>query len=46
MTLIAKLDFPEMAFTLYFLAYADPSEVPDDPKERVSCGWRVPRGAV
>jgi lactoylglutathione lyase len=27
MTLICKLDFPEMAFTLYFLAYCDPAEV-------------------
>lgn len=27
MTLLAKLDFPEMAFTLYFVGYCDPSEV-------------------
>lgn len=27
MTLLAKLDFPEMAFTLYFVAYCDPDEV-------------------
>ena len=37
MTLIAKLPFPTMEFTLYFLAYCgDPaSDVPDDPQDRI-----------
>lgn len=36
MTLMAKLDFPAMKFTLYFVAYTDsPSDVPDDPKDRI-----------
>ena len=41
MTLVARLEFPEMAFTLLFLAYvADASEIPDDPRERVrACVW-------
>lgn len=43
MTLVAKLDFPEMAFSLYFVAYADPSEVPEDPKERAK--WMLSRPA-
>jgi lactoylglutathione lyase len=39
MTLLAKLDFPEMSFTLYFLGYEDPASIPEDPRERVRC-WR------
>lgn len=35
MTLLQKLDFPEMEFSLYFLAYlSDEEKIPDDPKER------------
>jgi lactoylglutathione lyase len=34
MTLITKLDFPTMKFSLYFLAYADPEDVADDPLDR------------
>lgn len=35
MTLLQKLDFPEMQFSLYFLAYlANGEEIPDDPVER------------
>jgi len=34
MTLLQKLDFPDMAFSLYFLAYLAEGEViPDDPAE-------------
>jgi lactoylglutathione lyase len=36
MTLLTKLDFPSMKFTLYFLAYCSaPDDVPDDPEDRV-----------
>jgi lactoylglutathione lyase len=46
MTLIAKLPFPTMKFTLYFLAYTPQGGVPDDPQDRIEacmgrCG--VPR---
>lgn len=43
MTLLAKLDFPEMAFTLLFVGFAEPSEVPEDPKERAR--WMFSRPA-
>ncbi|GBF96494.1 lactoylglutathione lyase [Raphidocelis subcapitata] len=43
MTLLAKLPFPEMAFTLYFVGYARPDEVPEDPKERAK--WMFSRPA-
>jgi lactoylglutathione lyase len=38
MTLLAKLDFPDMSFTLYFLGYEDPADIPEDPRERVRGG--------
>lgn len=35
MTLLQKLDFPPMKFSLYFMAYlADGEMIPDDPAER------------
>jgi len=36
MTLLKKLDFPDMEFTLYFLGYLrkEDGPVPDDPQER------------
>jgi lactoylglutathione lyase len=34
-TLLDRLDFSEMKFTLYFLGYYPGEEVPDDPQERV-----------
>lgn len=42
MTLLTKLDFPSMKFTLYFLAYCDsPTDVPDSPEDRIeSCMGR------
>jgi lactoylglutathione lyase len=36
MTLIAKLPFPSMKFTLYFVAYCDAEkDIPDDPGDRI-----------
>jgi hypothetical protein len=32
--LLAKLDFADMKFSLYFLGYASPEDVPDDPVDR------------
>jgi len=34
MTLLAKLDFPSMKFSLYFVGYEPLEAVPDDEKER------------
>lgn len=34
MTLLQKYDFPEAKFTLYFMGYADPKDVPTNTKER------------
>jgi lactoylglutathione lyase len=43
MTLVLKLDFPDMAFSLYFLAHVDdPSEIPTDPKKRAAWVFRRP----
>ncbi|WP_110670241.1 lactoylglutathione lyase [Salinicola halophilus] len=36
MRLLRKLDFPEMQFTLYFLAHADADEIPTDDGERTA----------
>jgi lactoylglutathione lyase len=35
MTLLAKLDFPSMSFSLYFLGYEKVEDIPEDPAERV-----------
>lgn len=32
--LLLKLDFPSMDFSLYFMGYENPADVPSDPKER------------
>jgi catechol 2,3-dioxygenase-like lactoylglutathione lyase family enzyme len=34
MTLLVKLDFPEAKFTLYFMGYENPADVPQDPAAR------------
>lgn len=41
MTLLTRLDFPEMKFTLYFMGYESPTEVPEDSKERAK--WALSR---
>ena len=42
MTLIKRLDFPEMSFTLYFMGYvrADDDPIPEDKKERTAYAFR------
>lgn len=43
MTLVLTLPFPDMDFSLYFLAYVDdPAEIPQDPKERAAWVFRRP----
>lgn len=34
MTLLQKLDFPSMKFSLYFMGYENPDEIPKDHDER------------
>ncbi|KAL2653664.1 hypothetical protein R1flu_021792 [Riccia fluitans] len=40
MTLLKRLDFPEMKFSLYFVGYEDPSSIPSDPAERMAYTFR------
>ena len=42
MTLVERLDFADMAFSLYFLAYVDPSLIPEDRKERARWMFGLP----
>lgn len=44
MQLLQKLDFPEMKFSLYFMGYEDPKEIPSDRKERLE--WTFSRKAT
>ncbi|KAE8286452.1 Lactoylglutathione lyase [Larimichthys crocea] len=44
MTLLQKIDFPSMRFTLYFLGYEEKSEIPGDIKERTA--WTFSRRAT
>lgn len=44
MRLLQKLDFPEMKFSLYFMGYEDPTEIPSDLKERTI--WTFSRKAT
>lgn len=42
MTLLCKLDFPDMAFSLYFVGYCKPEDVPEDPVERARWMFGLP----
>ncbi|KAL7388532.1 hypothetical protein ABVT39_015897 [Epinephelus coioides] len=44
MTLLQKIDFPSMRFTLYFLGYEDKADIPADIKERTA--WTFSRRAT
>lgn len=45
MTLLQKLDFPESRFSLYFLGYENPADVPvDNNTERTK--WAMSRKAT
>nr|XP_043905777.1 lactoylglutathione lyase-like [Solea senegalensis] len=44
MTLLQKIDFPSMRFTLYFLGYEDKSDIPANVKERTA--WTFSRRAT
>ena len=42
MTLLDRLDFKDMAFSLYFLGFVDASKIPIDRKERVQWTFSQP----
>ncbi|CAK7332217.1 unnamed protein product [Dovyalis caffra] len=44
MSLLKRLDFPEMKFSLYFLGYEDPASAPTEPVERTV--WTFGRKAT
>ncbi|XP_068198999.1 lactoylglutathione lyase-like [Antennarius striatus] len=44
MTLLQKIDFPSMRFTLYFLGYEEKADIPADIKERTA--WTFSRPAT
>ncbi|XP_073412379.1 lactoylglutathione lyase-like [Dendrobates tinctorius] len=44
MTLLQKLDFPSMKFSLYFMGYEDKKDIPEDIKERTA--WTFSRKAT
>lgn len=44
MTLLAKLDFPSMSFSLFFLGYEKVEDIPEDPAERAR--WMFGRPAI
>ncbi|KAM9421194.1 lactoylglutathione lyase-like [Salvelinus alpinus] len=44
MTLLQKIDFPSMCFTLYFLGYEEKKEIPADIKDRTA--WTFSRRAT
>ncbi|XP_070578276.1 lactoylglutathione lyase-like [Ptychodera flava] len=44
MRLLHKFDFPEMTFSLYFMGYANPDEIPKNTEEKVK--WMLTRPAA
>lgn len=44
MTLLKKLDFPSMTFSLFFMGYEDPTEIPEDADERTT--WALSKKAT
>ncbi|XP_066533501.1 lactoylglutathione lyase-like isoform X2 [Hoplias malabaricus] len=44
LTLLQKIDFPSMHFTLYYLGYEDKRDIPEDVKERTA--WTFSRRAT
>ncbi|XP_035473216.1 lactoylglutathione lyase [Scophthalmus maximus] len=44
LTLLQKIDFPSMRFTLYFLGYEDKCDIPGDVRERTA--WTFSRRAT
>lgn len=42
MTLLERLDFADMTFSLYFLGYVDAASIPSDRKERVQWMFSQP----
>lgn len=42
MRLLGKFHFPNMAFSLYFMGYAEESAIPKDPTERIAYLFRLP----
>ncbi|XP_061725983.1 lactoylglutathione lyase [Cydia pomonella] len=44
MTLLKKLDFPAMKFSLYFMGYENPADVPQDEAKRLT--WATTRKAT
>ncbi|KAK2076388.1 hypothetical protein QBZ16_000913 [Prototheca wickerhamii] len=42
MTLLTKLDFKDMEFSLYFLGMADPADIPEDPAKRALWAFSQP----
>ncbi|KAJ4829691.1 hypothetical protein Tsubulata_007497 [Turnera subulata] len=41
MSLLKRLDFPEMKFSLYFMGYEDLASVPNDPAERTAWTFAI-----
>lgn len=44
MTLLDKIDFPSMKFSLYFVGYENPDEVPKDDAARYK--WMLSKATV
>eukprot|EP01025_Chloroclados_australasicus_P008706 TRINITY_DN1317_c0_g1_i1.p3 TRINITY_DN1317_c0_g1~~TRINITY_DN1317_c0_g1_i1.p3 ORF type:complete len:234 (-),score=32.30 TRINITY_DN1317_c0_g1_i1:431-1132(-) len=42
MTLLCKLDFPPMEFSLFFLGYYPKEDIPEDPKQRATWMFGLP----